>query len=103
VNDAKDSFPDDLKRQWLAGRAAQIFDEMHVPFRKFIAERAGHRAAQLYDAADQAPKVPGMPAEVESSTLFTMAWSQAVGEAVLISIALQLAREESRSPPAEDH
>ena len=102
MSDDPDTFPRDLRRQWLSGRAEQIFEELHTAFSKYLADVQPERAKQLLDVLDQAPLVPGQSAKDQAAVHVMMAWSQGLAEGALIAVALQLAREEAREAPTEN-
>ena len=95
-----DDFARQLKKDWLTGRSEQIHERLSQVFRKYLAEDVPTRAQQLVTALDEAPLVPGVSPKDQAATQVMMAWSQAVAEGALVAVAIYLAAEELRDPPA---
>lgn len=86
-----------LERQFQAARWGDIYKEMEGVFRRYLSDLAYDRMTELYNA-----KIAGLPHDStkdEAMVALSSAYSQAIGEGVLVAVAHYFALVENPDAP----
>jgi len=89
-----DEFGEILRREWFAGRAQQIHEELKADFDRYIRELHPQRMRSVLRAA-------GYGEDTDDPTAAATANSISATEGVLVAVAMYLARQETNTPKVD--
>jgi hypothetical protein len=87
-----DELGEHLKRDWFAGRAQQIYEELKRDFDRYVNDLHMDRMRAILEASGHRNEEPADTAAIAAANTVSTA------EGVLIALAVYLARQEANTP-----